>query len=265
MATDAAQSAPLAAMIVVPCYNEARRLDVDTFARLVARDGVDVIAVDDGSSDGTGDRLRAIAGALGERMRVVTLTENRGKAEAVRTGLRDAIARGAEVVGYADADFAAPPEEILYLLDVLAETGVEIVLGSRVQRLGADIKRSPVRHVVGRVFATAARMAVGTPVYDTQCGAKVFRVTPALEAALVEPFSSRWSFDVELLARLFGRLPAAAATAPARALEVPLRVWRDAGGSKLSVPSMARSFIELLGIWARAERNVRGSRRRERP
>ncbi|MCC6623273.1 MAG: glycosyltransferase [Deltaproteobacteria bacterium] len=246
-------------VIVIPCYNEARRLDAAELARLVADGRVEVIAVDDGSSDGTGVLLAAIARDLDGRMQVLTLPRNQGKAEAVRAGLRLAIARGADIVGFADADFATPPGEILRLVDVLASGDAEIVLGSRVRRLGADIDRSALRHVVGRVFATAARMAVGTPVYDTQCGAKVFRVTPALEAALAEPFSSRWSFDVELLARLFGRLPSAVATHPSRAVEVPLEVWHDAGGSKLGVVGMARSFAELIAIWARAERHTRRS------
>lgn len=245
---------PLHAVFVVPCFNEAHRLDAAAFAALVADDRVTALAVDDGSTDATGAMLAQIAATHPGRVDVLSLPVNRGKAEAVRAGLRHALARGAMVVGYADADFATPPSELVRLLDELGRTGAKVVLGSRIQRLGADIVRKELRHVAGRVFATVSSWTVGVPVYDTQCGAKLFRATPALVAALEAPFTSRWSFDVELLARLFGRLPSEATMDPKDAIEVPLAQWHDIRGSKLHLPGMARAFADLIGMWARAER-----------
>ena len=92
--------------------------------------------------------------------------------------------------------------------------------------LGHRIERSWARHYLGRLFATASSQVLGLPVYDTQCGAKVFRDGPALRAALATPFTSRWAFDVELLGRL-------GTGADRRFLEVPLERWHDVGGSKL--------------------------------
>jgi glycosyltransferase involved in cell wall biosynthesis len=249
------------AVMVVPCFNEERRLDEGLAAALVADARVSARFVDDGSSDGTRAVLERFAAAYPGQIVAHALAMNSGKAEAVRQGMLAAIADGATVVGFADADFATPPSELIALLDVLETSGVEVVLGSRIARLGATIERSIVRHAVGRVFATVAAKAVGTPVYDTQCGAKWFRVTPALSAALASPFSSRWSFDVELLCRLFGRLESAAHTDPARALEVPLGAWRDVAGTKLRLGSAARSFAELVGIWLRTERYARRPQR----
>jgi len=241
------------ALIVIPCFNEATRLDRVMVDALLADPRVDILFVDDGSTDATLEVLDAIAASAPERVTVHALSRNHGKAEAVRAGLHVGVGRW-PIIGFADADFATPPGELLRLLDALVESDAELVLGSRVLRLGAAIDRSPVRHVIGRVFATVAAMAVGAPVYDTQCGAKWFRVTPAFIAAIAEPFTSRWSFDVELLGRLFGRLPAAVHTTHEAALEVPLHAWRDVSGSKLNLTSMARSFAELVGIWARTKR-----------
>jgi len=244
----------------VPCFNEAARLDAAAFAALVADGRVSALVVDDGSTDETGAILARFASAHPDRIRLLSLPKNGGKAEAVRAGLRHALATGAQVVGYADADFATPPRELVRLLDELERTGAAVVLGSRIQRLGADIVRKELRHIAGRMFATVSSWTVGVPVYDTQCGAKLFRATPALEAALSEPFSSRWSFDVELLARLFGRLPSEVTMDPKDALEVPLEKWHDIRGSKLHLPGMARAFADLIGMWARAEHHSRRKR-----
>ncbi len=255
---------------VVPCFDEAKRLDAAPFHELVADERVGVIAVDDGSRDATRAILERIAAELGGRMRVLALDDNRGKGEAVRAGMAAALGEGAAIVGYADADFATPPSELSRLLDELERHRVEVVLGARILRLGADIRRNEIRHYAGRVFATVSARTVGVPIYDTQCGAKLFRRSAALEASLEEPFSSRWSFDVELLARLVGRLPTprGVTITPAQVLEVPLLQWHDIGGSKLRLPGMARAFADLLGLFARAElgairqRRASASRRR---
>ena len=89
------------------------------------------------------------------------------------------------------------------------------------------------RHYLGRAYATLASSALGITVYDTQCGAKVFRVNDALGAALAEPFRSAWAFDVELLHRLLHGSATAEAIAEDALVEVPLTTWRDVGGSKL--------------------------------
>ena len=241
--------------LVVPCFDEAARLDAGEVAALAAQ--AHVVLVDDGSTDGTAEVLAALARDLGG-VSALSLDRNMGKAEAVRAGLRAALDGGAAIVGYADADFATSAGELLRLLAVLSSReDVDVVLGSRVARLGAAIDRRAARHLGGRIFATLASWTLDAPVYDTQCGAKWLRRTPALDAALSRPFTTRWAFDVELLARLLGRLGDGPTVPQSRMLEVPLDAWRDAGGSKLGVTGQARGALEVATLLARAVRRSR--------
>jgi hypothetical protein len=169
-----------------------------------------------------------------------------------------ALATDATLVGYLDADLATPPPEMMRLVRTILESDVSVVLAARVALLGRRIVRKPSRHYLGRVFATFASMLLGLPVYDTQCGAKVFRRTPALQAALAKPFSARWAFDVELIGRLLAGTREAPGLPPDAFLEVPLQSWCDVGGSTLKAISFPRLGFELVRIalalrrWGRA-------------
>jgi glycosyltransferase involved in cell wall biosynthesis len=233
---------------VVPCFNEAARIDPSAFVAMTSVPNVSVLFVDDGSTDGTVQLLENATRGVGS-VSVLRLEQNRGKGEAVRAGMLNATERGAEVVGYLDADGATPPDEWLRLVNVLETSpGVDAVLGSRVAMLGYDIRRRMARHYSGRVFATLAAVALGRPVYDTQCGAKVFLVTPRLLAALSEPFRTRWVFDVEMLQRLLTPQSALQPSPPAAVIEEPLRSWVDRPGSSLSLRGAMRSAVDVGGL-----------------
>ncbi len=235
-------------VIVVPCYNEQHRLVPASLDRLLDAPRVRLLLVDDGSTDGTASLLRELSAGAPTRVETLVLAVNGGKGEAIRTGLRHALERGADVVGYVDADFSTPPEEVLRLVAMLDVLPASVVLGSRVRLLGRDIRRRPGRHYLGRVFATVASVALGIPVYDTQCGAKLLRRTPALEAALEAPFSSRWAFDVELIGRLLRPTGGVHGLSLEDFVEVPLERWYDVKGSKLTIGQMARAGLDLTRI-----------------
>ena len=111
---------------------------------------------------------------------MLTLSRNHGKSEAVRQGMLEASKQPLTFLGYFDADLATPVDELLRLVSIIeADDNLEAVFGSRgAAKLGSSIVRTPLRHYLGRVYATAASIAVGVVVYDTQCGAKVFRMNP---------------------------------------------------------------------------------------
>ncbi len=247
--------APL--VLVVPCFDEERRLDRRAFDRaLDARPELGLLFADDGSTDGTGAWIDAYAAARPDRVLALHLPRNRGKAEAVRQGVLRAIhARRPAWVGYWDADLATPLDELASFEDELRRhPDAAVLLGSRVKLMGRVVERDPARHYAGRVFATLASLTLGLPVYDTQCGAKL--VEAGLAAQLfAEPFVSGWVFDVELLARLVDREgPEGAAR---RVVEVPLRTWTDVAGSKVRPADFPRALLAL----ARIRRRHPGPRR----
>jgi glycosyltransferase involved in cell wall biosynthesis len=229
------------ALIVVPCYNEALRLEPASLSELADIAECDVLAIDDGSTDQTASLLVAAA-AADHRVHTLVLDRNRGKGEAVRRGLQWADAEQYAIAGFCDADFATPMAEMRRLLQLCTD-GSDVVLGSRVAILGHAIERSPIRHYTGRVFATMACIVLGFQVYDTQCGAKVFRVGPALRAAVKEKFASRWAFDVELIGRLAQEHGGTNGFS-----EEPLRAWRDVAASKLSLADSLRAIVDLWRI-----------------
>lgn len=238
-----------ATIVVVPCYNEARRLDVaaveEFFARCV---DVTLLLVDDGSTDDTPLVIERMRQRHPRRVLTLRLSANAGKAEAVRRGMLLAIRRKPTFVGYWDADLAAPLDAILRLRSVFAERPeLLLVMGSRVALLGRRIQRRWQRHLLGRAFATAASIVLGLPVYDTQCGAKLFRVTAETVELFRWPFSSRWIFDVEILSRL-----AKLSDAPAAIYEYPLDRWREISGSRLRAQDFLAAALDLAAIYWRS-------------
>jgi hypothetical protein len=160
-----------------------------------------------------------------------------------------AFAGDARIVGYFDADLATPFSELPGMLAEFEKPGVYAVFGSRVGLLGRRIERSNLRHYAGRFFATAASSMLRIAIYDTQCGAKLFRNLPQVADIFSQPFVVRWTFDVEILARCRraereGRLD----PVESGIVEYPVERWRDVAGSKLRPSDAVRAIAELLRI-----------------
>jgi glycosyltransferase involved in cell wall biosynthesis len=237
---------PVLVTIVVPCYNEEKRLPVEAF-RNFASPGVRFLFVNDGSRDGTLRVLETLHTADPSRFSVLNLERNSGKAEAVRRGMLAAMEQSPDLVGFWDADLATPLSELPPFLEVFAtRPDIDMVFAARVRLLGRQISRRESRHYLGRVGATLISQTLGMAVYDTQCGAKLFRVNDALRKIFATPFLSRWIFDVEIIARLVkvrGRDAAASAI-----YELPIGVWHDVHGSKVKSHDFIRALRDLWKI-----------------
>lgn len=249
--------------IVVPCFNEDRRLAEDPFLSAVAGDEkVDFIFVDDGSTDQTGARLRSLCNRSAGRMQCLALDANRGKAEAVRRGFLEALSAGYGFVGYWDADLSTPLDAIPHFKEHFSDPRVFMVMGSRVKLLGRMIKRRARRHYPGRVLATLTSIILGLGVYDTQCGAKLFRVTEALGKVFDRPFMTTWVFDVEIIARFIvlerqGILPAG--TVSSGIIEYPVEEWSDIPGSKIRFADYVLAPVELCRVHRYLRTNTKRS------
>ncbi len=174
--------------------------------------------------------------------------DNQGKAEAVRQGMVAAMNTYA-LVGYWDADLATPLNEIPNFITTMeGNPNLVCVLGSRVKLLGRNVQRRFYRHYLGRVFATFASMVLVLTVYDTQCGAKLFRSGDILRLAFADRFISRWIFDVEILARLKHLLLRTSQDLEQALYEMPLQKWVDVQGSNLKAFDFLQAATELLRI-----------------
>jgi hypothetical protein len=165
---------------------------------------------------------------------------------------------GADYIGFWDADLATPFSEVAGFLTILDERPeIHIVMGARVRLLGRAISRRPARHYFGRVGATLISQSLGLAVYDTQCGAKVFRASDTLRDVFAKPFLSRWIFDVEIIARYVERW---GRDATAHAIyELPVMQWHDVVGSKVKRHDFVRALRDLWKI-RRAYRKPAASR-----
>jgi dolichyl-phosphate beta-glucosyltransferase len=248
--------------IVVPCYNEGLRLQGEVFAEFASRHkSIHFLFVNDGSTDNTLSVLEAISRASEGQIRILDKKQNAGKAEAVRSGMLAALETGVACVGFWDADLATPLDAISEFLEVLGSNSkLQMVFGSRVRLLGRHVHRRAVRHYLGRVFASVVSIALRLPIYDTQCGAKIFRATPELSQVLESPFLSRWVFDVEILARYIALHHGSTLQLRESIYEFPLAYWEDVTGSKVRPGDFFVAFFDILRIYRRYLAPFAGSR-----
>ncbi|MFM7444113.1 MAG: glycosyltransferase [Tabrizicola sp.] len=240
--------APDQAIIVVPCYNEAKRLDLQAFGSFLTHTpGVRLVFVNDGSRDATLSVLETLHAAHPDRVEVLSLSRNSGKAEAVRQGLDYAATSDVAFVGYWDADLATPLAAIEDFLRIAQRyDDTEVIYGARLQLLGHRVARTLSRRIISRICARLARIAVGLPIGDTQCGAKLLRNGPRLRQALAQPFSAGWLFDVELFSRI-ARMSASTTNA---FYEYPLPEWTEVPGSKVTGRAIRRAGLAMLRLIA---------------
>lgn len=229
--------------IVVPAFNEAARLPalLDSLQRHVDPATTEIVVVDDGSNDDTVDVART-RGAWARHLVVLEHRVNRGKGAAVRTGVMSA--RG-EIIAFVDADNATDLDALRPMSEAI-QGRVGAVFGSR-HAPGAQVTGSPpIRGLMGRVFNHVVKIAAGTAISDTQCGAKVFRASVA-RLVFAEGSIEGFAFDVEVLRRLMDL--------DIGVIEYPVH-WTYVPGTKIKPLTPVHMLVDIvrLRVWPAKER-----------
>jgi|TARA_B110000196_G_scaffold127766_1_gene110832 glycosyltransferase involved in cell wall biosynthesis len=234
-------------VIIIPCYNEADRLDTNKFIDYLSKNThLHFIFIDDGSTDNTNLIIKQIILKFNSLASLLINETNKGKAESVRLGVIESYKMNPDFIGFLDADLAAPIGEIDNLLKIIKKDKTkEVVFASRIQLIGSEIKRNYFRHFFGRVFATVVSNILNLPVYDTQCGAKIFS-RKICDDIFYEQFISPWLFDVELFARLLNVYGIERTIQ--MSYEHPVCKWVDIDGSKVKPIYFLKAPFELLKI-----------------
>lgn len=233
--------------ICVPCYNEAKRLSVLVEQINTAfSDQPDIKAtfyfLNDGSRPEEALAMRELLLRTKiDRVQIefIDFPINRGKGAVLRDGFRRALEGDFDFIGFCDGDGATPVGEMIKLLrGFLFFPEKDLIIGSRWRALGYRVSRSLKRHISGRIFATLLSNLFQIPVYDSQCGAKIFR-KQALSYTLLETcYDNKWLFDTQLLILLY--------KTGHNILEFPIN-WEDQADSKVSL--LKDSWRMFLGLW----------------
>lgn len=229
--------------VVIPCYNEEKRLPVSQIKQLLENSDVDIYFANDGSKDNTVGVIQSIVNINPERCFLLDYKTNEGKANVVFKSINQINTLNKyEFVGYFDADFSTPVQEVIRLIKEIETSDNEFVFGARILLLNSGIKRKSYRHYIGRTILTIINQKFSLGIYDTQCGAKLFS-KKMIDEAFDKPFYTSWLFDVEIFVRLKQKQLLHLGK------EVPIYNWRDVEGSKLSWKSGTKILKEIALLY----------------
>lgn len=234
------------AVFIIPFFNEEKRISKHEFTLAFNEfSEIDFLLVNDGSSDGTQGIIEHFS-QLFENVKALSLKINQGKAEAIRAGILHCKDFNYSYFGYLDADLSTPVSEVKKLLDFAkVNENLKIVMGTRIKLLGNNVVRSNKRHYLGRIFATIiSKFILQTPVYDTQCGAKIISSSVVFDL-FKDKFETRWLFDVEMLLRLKKK----SSTLEGCVAEIPLTTWIEKGNTKIKFKEFINFPFQLILIY----------------
>jgi dolichol-phosphate mannosyltransferase len=225
-------------VVVIPTYNEAANIELIVDRTRASVPAFDVLIVDDGSPDGTGDIADQLSGA-DDHVHVMHRTAKEGLGAAYLAGFSWALASDYEYVVEMDADGSHLPEQLPRLLEAAADA--DLVLGSRWVPGGKIVNWPRSRLILSRAGNLYTRLAMGLSLRDATGGYRVFRRKTLENIELDGVESQGYCFQVDLARR--------AVDAGFRVVEVPITfVERELGESKMSGPIVREAFLKV-GAW----------------
>jgi dolichol-phosphate mannosyltransferase len=234
------------AIVVIPTYNESQNLATIIDRTFVSVPGVEVLVVDDGSPDGTGELADRLAASDG-RVHVLHRAEKAGLGAAYLAGFRRSFERGYDTIIEMDADGSHPPEKLPEMISALGAPGVGLVIGSRWTPGGRVIDWPRSRELLSRMANAYARLALGIRVKDSTGGFRAYRASVLGSIDLSGIDSEGYCFQVDLTLRVL--------SAGARVVEIPIDFReREFGVSKMTggIVLEAMSKVTAWGIGRRA-------------
>lgn len=238
-------------LVFIPAWNEAESLPGVLEEARRDLPGVDLLVIDDGSTDETAQVARA-GGA-----RVVSFAENRGLPVGIAAGYRQALEGGYEYCGRLDADGQHPAAELARMLELVRAGTCDVAVGSRfLPESGKDEGRyrpSAERVVGTSLLRLLIRLRLGEPISDATSG--LYAVDRAALALLADPYVSE-SPEVEALMRI--------ADANLRLLEVPVHMRQREHGESSFTGRRAAALVVSIGLTLFAGELLRRKRRRQK-
>ncbi len=227
--------------VVLPVFNEEAniRAAIEETEKVLKDIGLEheIIAVDDGSTDGTWDELKTAASEV-DTLRLVSCERNGGKGQALKLGFKESSGK---LVAFLDAGMEINPNHLVDFLKLMEENGVDAVIGSK--RHSKSKVEYPTRRVFwSAVHNTAVKLLLGLPVSDTQVGCKLFK-REALEKVIPSLLVKRYAFDVELLANIHRR--------GYSILEAPIALNFHSESEKMRFRDISKIALDILAIFYR--------------
>lgn len=235
-----------AIILIIPCYNEANRWNIDYWNKLSRIKGLKLVFVNDGSTDQTAELVHQFVSNSAHC--AINLERNVGKAEAVRNGFNYAFEFKPLAVGFLDADEAFSFEEVerqinCYLGLNLGQRELRSVWSSRVQLAGRKLNRDLTRHYLARILVTLLAVRLGFSIYDPQSGLKIYPNSKELQRCFEGEFRTRWFVDLEIYMRWRN-----VTNEWMNVWEEPVHEWRDVQGSKINGREYLRICRDILRL-----------------
>lgn len=222
--------------IIVPLYNEGNRFNSDYFNNIKMKN-LDFIFVNDGSKDDTLIKINN----LSFKKHVISYKENKGKGEAIRLGIKYAISKKYQLIGYLDSDGAFSASSVIKIIESAkiefsSDSNLGMVIASRVNLSGRKIIRTRSRKIISNIVKIILSLILTNKPYDTQSGFKIIKNTKILKDVVEKKFKTSWFFDVELIEAIRKKY---------KVYEIPVDNWEDIKGSKINYKQSLKILNEI--------------------
>ena len=232
-------------IIVIPCFNEAQRLDLSYFNKLSRIQNTMWVFVDDGSTDSTSKILKNYSKK--KNTINVRINHNVGKSNAIAYGMNYAFSKISDIgwIGFLDSDGAFATSDVERIIKMTSSSKkYDALYTSRVKMAGRDIRRNNTRHIIARLITSLFGLVWKDIPYDTQSGFKLYRYSDNFNSIFIKLFKTKWFFDIELSIR-YSKYK----KKNIHVWEEPVSSWIDIPGSKINYRQSMRIVLEVIYIF----------------